>query len=100
MCSLRATSVEWPNEYTLKTNEPLGQDCVTFVCLSISGRLDPSLLEEKHHELVKQWPVLGGDLVTNVRTNTRSSRVYKIIGFFFLSSEAYEKEFSRNFRTT
>ncbi|KAK6358805.1 hypothetical protein TWF730_008124 [Orbilia blumenaviensis] len=65
MGSLGQIVVQWPQEYTLKTNEPLAQDCVTFVCLSISGRLNPALLEEKHRELVKHWPVLGGDLVTN-----------------------------------
>ncbi|KAF3174865.1 hypothetical protein EYR41_002199 [Orbilia oligospora] len=61
----QTAKVEWPNEYTLQTNEPLGQDCITCVCLSISGRLDPGLLEQKHCELVKNWPVLGGDLVTS-----------------------------------
>ncbi|KAK6519213.1 hypothetical protein TWF281_003049 [Arthrobotrys megalospora] len=58
------TATEWPQEYTLKTNEPLAQDCITFVCLSISGRLDLGLLEEKHRELVRHWPVLGGEMVT------------------------------------
>ncbi|EPS41624.1 hypothetical protein H072_4498 [Dactylellina haptotyla CBS 200.50] len=55
---------EWPQEYTLKTNEPLAQDCVTVVCLGVSGRLDVGFLKEKHGELVQRWPVLGGLLVT------------------------------------
>ncbi|KAF3928127.1 hypothetical protein AA313_de0204189 [Arthrobotrys entomopaga] len=54
----------WPKEYTLKTNELLAQDCLTIVGLSISGRLDVDLLEQKHRELVRLWPVLGGELVT------------------------------------
>ncbi|KAK6540602.1 hypothetical protein TWF694_007997 [Orbilia ellipsospora] len=55
---------EWPKEYTLKTNELLAQDCLTIVGLSISGRLKVDLLEQKHRELVRLWPILGGELVT------------------------------------
>ncbi|KAF3941541.1 hypothetical protein ABW19_dt0203933 [Dactylella cylindrospora] len=65
MGSIKTPPMGWPKQYTLKTNDPLAQDCVTIVCFSISGRLDVNILEQKHKEMVANWPVLGGELLTS-----------------------------------
>lgn len=57
---------EWPKEYTLLSNDPLAQDCVILINLSVSGRLSVEKLEKTHKALVERWPTLGGELITSV----------------------------------
>lgn len=54
------------NQYTAKTNNALTKDCTVFVGLIVDKVLDVETLHRAAKELITQWPILGGDLITNV----------------------------------
>lgn len=59
-------SSKFPEQYSLLTNNNLTKDIAIFVGLVVAGVLDVGILETKAQELVAQWPLLGGKIVTKV----------------------------------
>jgi hypothetical protein len=53
-------------KYATKTNNSLAKDLTVFVGLVVDKVLDIGILHHAAKELVTQWPILGGQLVTKV----------------------------------
>ncbi|KAI5776256.1 hypothetical protein EDC01DRAFT_715175 [Geopyxis carbonaria] len=58
------SSSKFPDQYSLLTNNNLTKDVTIFVGIVVSGVLNVEILESKAQELVTEWPLLGGKLVT------------------------------------
>lgn len=53
-------------KYSPKTSNQFAKDLTVFVGLVVQGVLDVDVLESAAHELVHQWPMLGGTLIRTV----------------------------------
>jgi hypothetical protein len=55
-----------PVPYTTATNNSLAKDLTVFVGLIVDKILDVGILHHAAQDLVTQWPILGGQLITRV----------------------------------
>ncbi|RDW58422.1 hypothetical protein BP5796_12352 [Coleophoma crateriformis] len=62
--------MEFPAEYVSRTNEANSKSTTVFVGIVVNGRLDIDLLRLKAQELVSQWPLLGGTVLTKTSPYT------------------------------
>lgn len=64
-------AMETPASFTQhspKTSFVFAKDITNFVGLVINGVLDTGILERAAKDLIAQWPVLGGSLITTACT--------------------------------
>lgn len=52
-----------PETYKLETNNTITKDLTVYIGLVFDASLDGEFLEQKYHEFVSRWPVVGGKLV-------------------------------------
>jgi hypothetical protein len=75
----RMTDDPYPTHYVTKTNNSLAKVLTIFVGLVVTEILDIGNLHHATQELVARWPILGGELITQVRFPSVTFQIARLI---------------------